>query len=297
MVVCQVFMWFVVYSVLGWIWESAYCTAKERRWQNRGFLYGPACPIYGFGVVIALFVARTADAAGVDPVWWQVFLFSMVGSAVLEYATHWALEKLFHAYWWDYSDMPLNLNGRICLPASILFGLAGLLVVYVLYQPTVSITQGMSPLLIETLSLVFMAAMAADTAVTASALTQFRETASAINRSVNAHMDQFVEGVVERSEAAAGQLEAAKAQLAEAADELQARGEQRAAELAHEREAFAESLRESRVGEMSSAMLAAAKRVRGFSPSIPRPDLPNLSERFPGVDELPKLLEKVLGRR
>ena len=92
-------------------------------------------------------------------------------------------------------------------------------------------------------------------------------------------------------------LEAAKAQLAEAADELQARGEQRAAELAREREAFAESLRESRVGEMSSAMLAAAKRVRGFSPSIPRPDLPNLSERFPGVDELPKLLEKVLGRR
>ena len=283
------FMWFVIYSVLGWVWESAYCTVVERKWQNRGFLYGPACPIYGTGVVLAILAWRAVTAAGMTPSWWQVFLFSMVGSAVLEYATHWALEQLFHAYWWDYSNMPLNLNGRICLPASTLFGLAGLLVVYVLYEPTVAVTQAMSPLLIELLSLVLMAVMSADAAITASALTQFAETASAINRSVNAHMDQFVEGVVVRGEATAEQISEAK-------EQLQARRAAAVEELAREREAFAESLRDSRVGEMSAAMLSAAKRVQGFSPSIPRPDLTSFAKRLPGADELPKLLDKVLGR-
>ena len=289
MIVCQVFMWFVVYSVLGWVWESAYCTAVERSWQNRGFLYGPACPIYGTGVVAMLLAWRAVTASGAEPVWWQVVLVSMVGSAVLEYATHWALEQLFHAYWWDYSNMPLNLNGRICLPASMLFGLGGLLVVYVLYDPTVRLTQEMSPLLIEFLALALMAVLAADTAITASALTRFAKTASAINRSVNAHMDEFVESVVERGEATASELkergkEAASA-LAEARETLAA-----------EREAFAESLRESRVGEMSAAMRAAAKRVKGFSPSVPRPDLTKFARRLPGAEELPKLLDKVLGR-
>ena len=77
---------------------------------------------------------------GLTPEWYQVFLVSMVGSAILEYATSWTLERLFHARWWDYSNMPLNLNGRISVPSSVFFGLGGLLVVYVLYEPTLSMT-------------------------------------------------------------------------------------------------------------------------------------------------------------
>ncbi|MBQ3283706.1 MAG: putative ABC transporter permease, partial [Atopobiaceae bacterium] len=231
-------MWCVTYSVLGWVWESAYCTVRERTWENRGFLFGPACPIYGTGVAVGLACWEAALDAGVTPAWWQVFLLSMTGSAVLEYVTSWALERLFHARWWDYRDMPLNLNGRICLPASVLFGLAGLLVAYVLYQPTVDVTARLAPAAIEALSLMLMAVLAADTAVTASELTRFAQTASAIKRSVDAHMDKFVAEAVERHDAAAEELqerrEEAEAALAEAREAA-----------AHERERFAEELREA----------------------------------------------------
>lgn len=58
----------------------------------------------------------------------------ILGSIVLEYGTSWAFEKLFHAYWWDYSSMPLNINGRVCFPYSVGFGVAGLIVVYLLHH-------------------------------------------------------------------------------------------------------------------------------------------------------------------
>ena len=133
-------VWFLVYSVLGWMYESTYCTIVERKWANRGFLYGPLCPIYGFGVIGMIAVWQLVQAEGISVSPWQVFVVTALGTAVLEYLTSWALEKLFHARWWDYTDMPLNVNGRICLPATVLFGLMGLLVVYVLYQPTMDIT-------------------------------------------------------------------------------------------------------------------------------------------------------------
>ena len=164
MFVCQLFVWFVIYSVVGWLWESTYCTIVERTWQNRGFLYGPYCPIYGTGIVGIMLLWHHVLEQGTAPAWYEVFFVVMVGSAVLEYVTHWALEKLFHAYWWDYSNMPLNLNGRICLPASTFFGLGGLLVVYVLYEPTNRIIVATDPLVTEFFSLVMMAVVAADTA-------------------------------------------------------------------------------------------------------------------------------------
>ena len=95
----------------------------QKKWENRGFLYGPLCPIYGAGGVaitaIADFISAHTDATFT---WWQIFLVAFLGSIVLEYGTSWALEKLFHAYWWDYSSMPLNINGRVCFPYSVGFG-------------------------------------------------------------------------------------------------------------------------------------------------------------------------------
>lgn len=105
--------------------------SEQKKWENRGFLYGPLCPIYGAGGVaitaIADFISAHTDATFT---WWQIFLVAFLGSIVLEYGTSWALEKLFHAYWWDYSSMPLNINGRVCFPYSVGFGVAGLIVVY-----------------------------------------------------------------------------------------------------------------------------------------------------------------------
>ena len=291
MLVCQVFVWFIVYSVVGWIWESTYCTIVERTWQNRGFLYGPACPIYGTGIVGIMLLWHHALEQGTTLPWWEVFLVMAVGSAILEYVTHWALEKLFHAYWWDYSNMPLNLNGRICLPATVFFGLGGLLVVYVLYQPTVDIIASADPLLTEALALLLMAVMAADAAITASSLASIANAASAINQSVNEHMDRFVletqsrgaavrEGINERREETSQALVAAAAKVQERQEELVELG-------ARERASFAQALRASHIGQMGSLTRSAAKRAMG---AVSPDRLPALPER----EELAQLWRDML---
>lgn len=235
-------IWFFAYGVLGWVYESAYCTIVDRRWENRGFLYGPLCPIYGFGVVGMMAAWQVVQSEGVVVSAWQVFAATALGSAVLEYATSWALERLFHARWWDYANMPLNLNGRICLPATILFGLMGLLVVYVLYQPTIELTNAMPPELIEGLSLVLVSLVTVDATLTVSALTQFAQTAVSVSDSVNEHMEQFVSGVVERSSLAADTL-------------------------AQERRRFEKRVRSLRMGEMGVVVASAVRRIRIVTPT------------------------------
>ena len=234
-------VWFLVYSVLGWMYESTYCTIVERKWANRGFLYGPLCPIYGFGVIGMIAVWQLVQAEGISVSPWQVFVVTALGTAVLEYLTSWALEKLFHARWWDYTDMPLNVNGRICLPATVLFGLMGLLVVYVLYQPTMDITNMVAPELIEALSLALIALVAADTTLTVSALTQFAQMAAKVNDSINEHMDAFVNEAKERRSVAAEKLE-------------------------REREKFSREAIAERIGEMNLTVSSAARRVHHFAP-------------------------------
>lgn len=286
MLVCQIFVWFIVYSVVGWIWESTYCTIVERKWQNRGFLYGPACPIYGTGIVGIMLLWHHTLEQGTTLAWWQVFLAMAVGSAILEYVTHWALEKLFHAYWWDYSNMPLNLNGRICLPATIFFGLGGLLVVYVLYQPTVDIIASADPLLTEALSLVLMAIMAADAAITASSLASIAHAASAINQGVNDHMDRLVLETQERSAQA-------RRELSERREAFKEEVKQRDAAIKtareRERERFAERLRASHLGQMGSLTRSAARRAMG---AVSPDRLPESPER----EQLVKLWHDMLDR-
>lgn len=292
--VSQWFIWFIVYGVLGWVWESAYCTVIERRWQNRGFLYGPTCPLYGTGVVAMMLLWGGVLREGQGMSWWQVFLIAFFGSMALEYVTHWALERLFHAYWWDYSNMPLNINGRVCLPASTLFGISGLFVAYVLYEPTMGLSASMGTNLSELLSLLFMSLLAADLAITVSALKSIARTASAINRSINEHMDRFVLDVERRGVAIAGQIQERREQterdlaaatetvrenqaaVAKMLEEQQARA---AAASAAERERFAALLRDTRVHEMPTAVLAAGRRVVG---TVKPERLPNM----PSADQL-----------
>ena len=190
---------------MGWIYESIYCTIRAKKWENRGFLYGPLCPIYGAGGVaitaIADFISAHTDATFT---WWQIFLVAFLGSIVLEYGTSWALEKLFHAYWWDYSSMPLNINGRVCFPYSVGFGVAGLIVVYFIAPFTKFITGWMSPIWYEFFSLLLMGFLAVDTAITVSALTDFSRTIVNLQNNFNTYMDEVVEEVKERKKAEIG---------------------------------------------------------------------------------------------
>ncbi len=198
--------YFTIFSVGGWIYESIFVSLKAKKWENRGFLYGPVVPIYGVGGAALMILVDVLNMVGFEYRWWHIFLFGFFGSFVLEYVTHWALEKLFHAYWWDYHYMPLNIKGRVCLPYTICFALAGLLGVYVLIPFFLKITTWISPILFELFALIFVALMAMDTALTVSALSDFsRKVAAAeeaFNERMSARVDSLMEGLQEAKESA-----------------------------------------------------------------------------------------------
>ena len=118
LVAAKVFLWFILYSFFGWVYESTLCSITSRSLVNRGFLNGPLCPVYGFGALtVILAFWREPD---ISP--WNLFFSSMVLTCTLEYITSWAMEKLFHARWWDYSEYRYNINGRVCLLGALAFG-------------------------------------------------------------------------------------------------------------------------------------------------------------------------------
>lgn len=238
---------FIIYSCFGWIYESIYCTIKGKKWENRGFLYGPVCPIYGTGAVTITILVEQFARIGITYKWWMVFLVCYAGSVVLEYTTHWALEKLFHAYWWDYSYMPLNIKGRVCVPYSICFGLAGLLVTYVLTPFMEKIISWIPQIGFEFIGLIFMMILGMDIALTASALSEFENYVVSAEDSLNEHMDAFVEGI----EGKYGQM-----------------AESMSAKIAEEREKFSRENIAAKMQGMSELSKGAIKRVKGYKPAI-----------------------------
>ena len=120
------FLLFITYSIAGWIMEVTCKSIEAKKFINRGFLIGPYCPIYGCGAVaITILLHRYTND------WIVLFFMSMIACGILEYATSYVMEKLFHARWWDYSRRKYNINGRICLETLIPFGILGLLIMYV----------------------------------------------------------------------------------------------------------------------------------------------------------------------
>lgn len=133
-------LWFFfVYAFLGWCAEVGYAATKTGKFVNRGFLNGPWCPVYGFGVVIVL--GCLDPLSGNLPL---LFLGSVALTSALEWLTGFALEKRFHQRWWDYSDEPFNLTGYICLRFSLMWGFACLFVVKLLH-PTVVLAVDLLP--------------------------------------------------------------------------------------------------------------------------------------------------------
>ena len=127
---------FIVYCFIGWIYETCYCTIHEKSWQNRGFLYGPCIPLYGIGATLAQIIFIDLPYKVLQNAsYLTIFIGCAVGSLFLEYITSYILEKKFHARWWDYTDMPLNINGRVCLIFTCCCGFAGIFVTQFVIPP------------------------------------------------------------------------------------------------------------------------------------------------------------------
>ena len=117
-------LYFFIYAILGWCVEVVHAALKRGRFENRGFLNGCWCPIYGVGVVLVL-LCLTPININV----FVLFIASLLLTSVLEFIVGFVLEKLFKTKWWDYSKEHFNIKGYVCLKYSILWGLACVLVV------------------------------------------------------------------------------------------------------------------------------------------------------------------------
>ncbi len=126
--------YFVIYSFVGWIVEVIYQALKKGKIINRGFLNGPVCPIYGFGMVAVLLFFDYIDIGDLQEAS-GIFLFGIgvLFSTAIELFGGWALDKLFHTKWWDYSKEKYNLHGYICLKFSIIWGIGVVFIMHVIH--------------------------------------------------------------------------------------------------------------------------------------------------------------------
>jgi uncharacterized membrane protein len=112
---------FMIYSFIGWTTEVLFHIYKLKNFVNRGFLYGPVCPIYGATAVILIYFLSPFSNKLL-----LLFTGGVIIASIIEYVTGYAMERMFNAKWWDYSDNKYNLRGYICLKFSLIWGLMSL---------------------------------------------------------------------------------------------------------------------------------------------------------------------------
>ena len=127
----QICLYFLFYSFGGWVVEVIFHAVALGKVINRGFLNGPVCPVYGFGVLSVFALLNTIQSGGLVMSEGMIFVFGFVLATLVELIAGWLLDVCFHARWWDYSDKPLNFHGYICLEFSLIWGLAIVMVVKV----------------------------------------------------------------------------------------------------------------------------------------------------------------------
>ncbi|MGE4353010.1 MAG: putative ABC transporter permease [Oscillospiraceae bacterium] len=244
---------FFIYAFLGWCTEVAFAAVNTGGFVNRGFLNGPVCPIYGFGLVIVVLCLTSVEHNALLLFGGAFFLTS-----ALEYITGFSLEKIFHSRWWDYSDMPFNLGGYVCLKFSLIWGLACLLVMKILH-PAILLFIGFIPLvLLHVLVGLSTVGIITDATVTIIGIHKLNARLNMLTR-LTAELRDLSDGmgevISENVLAAKGKLEGAKDAIEEAKDVL----EEKKDELEEKHRHIAEISAEKR--EQIRALLAERNRM------------------------------------
>lgn len=221
---------FFFYSAGGWLGESIYCSVPARRWINRGFLTGPLCPIYGAGA-IAMAVTLTPIKAislhigTVSVTSLLVFLAGIVVCDTVEFITSIVMEKLFHARWWDYSDKPFNLQGRICLGHSVYWGIAAILFMYLVHPFVLRMFGYLSDRTVYTVLAVVLVIFAVDLFGAVAKAADFRRLMNSVHRAgkfISEHSENLrasfgkgTQELVDRLNEVLGKLESLKDEVAQ----------------------------------------------------------------------------------
>ena len=200
-------IWIVlVYSFLGWCCEVAFAAVRRGIFVNRGFLNGPVCPIYGFGVLIVLLVLEPVkDNLAL------LFFGSMVLTSALEFFIGFIMEQFFHDKWWDYSENPFNIKGYICLEFSLVWGAACVLVVDVIHPMIFKLICAIPEKLSLWLMVFFTAVLISDAVITLwnmlklpkrlRAIDELEKAMTAVSDAIGEKVYEGVEHSKERSEA------------------------------------------------------------------------------------------------
>lgn len=213
-------LYFFVYGFLGWCTEVIFAAFKQHRFVNRGFLNGPICPIYGVGVtlVIACLEAFQSNLL-------LLYISSVILVTVLEGVTGWAMDKLFHNKWWDYSKLPFNIGGYVCLLFSLIWGVACVFIIYFVH-PLIHQVLSLIP---HTAGIALIAilgiALLSDIIVTTSAIVKFNQYLErlkhitdelhAISNQIGSELYQNVMHVLDMQESSRQKLDDVKLEVSE----------------------------------------------------------------------------------
>ena len=129
--ICKYLLIFFTGSFAGYIYEVIFYLLFDHELVNRGFLYGPYLPVYGFGAVILVLLLKRFKK---NPL--VVFLLAMFVTGVVEYFTGFLMWEIYHKMWWDYSGLFLNIDCYVCLISFLTFGIGGILLIY-LFEPLI----------------------------------------------------------------------------------------------------------------------------------------------------------------
>ena len=247
-IIASWFLYFIIYSVLGWAAETIYCSVPQKHFVERGFLRGPLCPIYGAGAVIILWALE--PYINNIP---TIFILGLILTSLLEYITSFLMEKLFHMRWWDYSKHRFNINGRVCLLNSTLFGLLCVVLTEVIHPPIKDLVHCLpDPALFVTAAILF-ALFVTDTIVSVRAtirlknhLEKLREAEERIRLRLEEHKEkreEQKERIKEQLEISADLL---KERITESGEDLREHLEAGKARRKENREQRAEQFREEK---------------------------------------------------
>lgn len=148
---------FVAYCFIGWVWETLYVFISAGRWENRGLLFGPLLPIYGIGALVILYITVPVQTKP-----WLIFLLGMLGASAVEYIGGSLLEIFFHIRYWDYTAVPFNMHGHICLPSSIVWGIFSIFLVKWIHPEVKQLVCRLSHTTSSLLSFFFLLAISID---------------------------------------------------------------------------------------------------------------------------------------
>lgn len=157
MIFYQMVMYFTIYSFLGWVVETLFCSLQSRKFIWRGFLVGPICPIYGFGSLLVLLLLHPFSENVV-----LVYVFGVILMTGLEYFVSFLLEKIFKKSFWDYSNYRYNLNGRVNLIYSLFWGLLCLVLVYLVHPLFQSVVESLSGKILLTATIIILLSILMD---------------------------------------------------------------------------------------------------------------------------------------